>query len=81
MKYSRKYSNDNDDVLEEGFETTEEAPILVEDSGYIVVRRITYGKKPVVKIPVGAQVPIELVKNTKIFTNLLSKGAIVKRGD
>ena len=51
------------------------------DSGYIVVRRITYGRNPTIKVPVGADVPTEIINNSAVFDNLLSKGAIVKRSD
>jgi len=79
----RKYlDRSNDENLEDNFEVEEETslPLPNEDSGYIAVRRITYGKNPVVKVLVGAMVPNELVEDAKIFSNLLSKGAI-KRGN
>ncbi len=80
---SKYWKRSNDEDFEE-FEVEEEETELdlIEDSGYIAVRRITYGKgKSAIKVKVGEVVPKEITNTKKVFENLLSKGAIVKRGE
>lgn len=75
-----KHSND-DDLEKQEVEIEEEKtePTLINDSGYIAVRRITYEwTNPAIKVAVGAKVPMEIINDDPVFKNLLSKGAIVK---
>jgi hypothetical protein len=78
-----KHSNENEDI-EEVLDVVVEPEVVesTESSGYIAVRRITYELvNPAIKVAVGADVPMEIINDTKEFKNLLSKGAIVKKED
>ncbi len=78
MMMSRKRSYKVEEDLEVEPEIKSEIK-SVGFSGYIAVRRIAYEVvNPSIKVAVGADVPQQIINDTAVFENLLSKKAIRK---